>query len=56
MELAQLGVLVRGDALVLFEAADEIAAVVIATGIGHLCNGELILLQEEAGLLYSVIV
>ena len=56
LRLSQFGVLVGGDTFVFFEAADKIAAVIIAAGIGDICDGELVFLQQEASLLYPVVV
>lgn len=44
LEFTQLGILVGGDTLVLFEAAHKITAVIVAAGISYIRNGELVLL------------
>ena len=56
LRLAQFGVLVRSDTLILFEAADKVAAVVIAAGVGDICDRELVFFQKKAGSLYTIVV
>ena len=56
LRLSQFGVLVGGDTFVFFEAADKIAAVVVAAGIGYIGNRKLVFLQKETGPFNPVIV
>ena len=54
--LAQLCILVGGDVLIFFEAADKVAAVIVAAGIGHIRNGESVIFQKEASPFYPIMI
>lgn len=56
LKLTQFGVLVWCDAFVFFEAADEVAAVIVAAGIGHIRNGESVIFQKEASPFYPIMI